>query len=856
MNAAVKITASVNGQQAVDQLRSSMDKLRDGAMSVGKTFAAGFIGVQAIQGVVNFGKSVIDAADTMDEMAQRTGLTVEQLSELDYAAKLSGTSIDSVQTAMGKLAAKATDVAAGNKTAKVAFDALGVSVKDSNGNLKSQLQLFEEVGQGIAAINDPTLRAAMAIEIFGKSGAQLLPLLQDMGALRKEARDLGGVIGSDFAANAARFNDNLDRMTLLSKGLAKSILSDLIPAVNRMMETMIQASKSGGFFDMLGAGMKQMVNNAAVDYVNVDKSIADITAKVANLKKMRDDLTKDTLANRINNAIFGDVDTIDSQLKNFETVLGQLNEIKRKATEANNPANNSQADAAAKRALDSLSKTNKETLKLTDAQREAKQQEEERARILQQLTDSVFKLKEGEDALTIQKLKSLGASDKEIEQAKNLMSQREVLNDATERQKELEKQIDEARKAFLKEGEDRMRAQIAAAEELERASTSVWESTRTPLEQYNNELERLKKLYDAGGISADTLARAQTKALEELKSVGSSVWESTRTPLEQYNNELERLKKLYDASAISAETYSRAQNKALEEFASAGASVFNETRTPLENYNAELERLQQLYDQGSISAETFARAQTKALEDLKAVGASVFNETRTPLEKYNIELQKLDELLQNGAISFETWQRGAENARKQLEETGKTGDSVFKGLESAILGFGKQSTDAFVDFVSGAKVSFEDLAMSILKDLAKMALYMTVTKPLFSWLGGFMPNADGNAFMGGNVVPFANGGVVTGPTIFPMANGAGLMGEAGPEAIMPLQRTPSGKLGVIAQGGGNTNNVTVNVNVESGQSSTQGDGQQANLLGGFIAKAVQAELLKQKRPGGVLFAGA
>lgn len=750
MNAAVKISATVNGQSAVDQLRNSMDKMSGSAASLAKTFAAGFIGLQSIQGIATFAKYVLDGADKLDEMAQRTGLTVEQLSELDYAAKLSGTSIDSVQTAMGKLAVKATEAASGNKTAAVAFDALGISINDSNGKLKSQLQLFEEVGQGISAINDPTLRAALAIEVFGKSGAQLLPLLQDMNALRKEARELGGVVGTEFAANAARFNDNLDRMALLSKGLAKSILSDLIPSVNRLMETMIEASKSGGFFDMLGAGMKQFINNSAVDYVNIDNSISDISKKIANLKQMRDDLTKDTFANRINNAIFGDVATIDSQLKNFEQVLNQLNEIKRKAAEANKPVNDSAADASARKALDALSKANKATLGLTDAQKEAKRQEEERARIIEQLTDSVYKLREGEDALTIAKLKKLGATDKEIEAASKLIGQQAVLQDAAERQKELDKQT-----------QDRIRETTQAAEKLATESARVFESTRTPFERYEDELERLKQLYDAGGLSA----------------------------------------------------------------------------------------------------ETFAKAQKKAFEDLQSVGASVFNETRTPLERYNEELVRLNDLLRGGAISYDTYQRAVEMAENKMNDMGKTGATVFKELENAVLGFGKQSTDAFVEFVSGAEVSFGNLAVSILKDIAKMAIYMTVTKPLFSWLGGFLPggvtpSADGNIFTGGNVTPFANGGVVTGPTIFPMANGAGLMGEAGPEAIMPLQRTPSGKLGVIAQGSGVNNNVTVNVNVESGQTTTQADNQQADKLGGYIAKAVQAELLKQKRPGGILFAGA
>jgi phage-related minor tail protein len=97
-------------------------------------------------------------------------------------------------------------------------------------------------------------------------------------------------------------------------------------------------------------------------------------------------------------------------------------------------------------------------------------------------------------------------------------------------------------------------------------------------------------------------------------------------------------------------------------------------------------------------------------------------------------------------------------------------------------------------------------------------------------------------------VPFAYGGVVNKPTLFPMANGAGLMGEAGPEAIMPLRRTASGRLGVESSGG--VGNVVVNVDATG--SSVQGDQPSAEQLGRAIGQAVQAELIKQKRPGGLL----
>ena len=114
--------------------------------------------------------------------------------------------------------------------------------------------------------------------------------------------------------------------------------------------------------------------------------------------------------------------------------------------------------------------------------------------------------------------------------------------------------------------------------------------------------------------------------------------------------------------------------------------------------------------------------------------------------------------------------------------------------------------------------------------------------------------AQGGVFGANKIVPYASGGVVTRPMLFPFANGGaigtGLMGEAGPEAIMPLQRGPNGKLGVMAAGGGTTS-VVVNVDATGG-SSVQGDDDKANQLGKVISAAVQSELIKQKRPGGLL----
>ena len=168
-------------------------------------------------------------------------------------------------------------------------------------------------------------------------------------------------------------------------------------------------------------------------------------------------------------------------------------------------------------------------------------------------------------------------------------------------------------------------------------------------------------------------------------------------------------------------------------------------------------------------------------------------------------------------------------------------DVVVKGI--------KGMEDALVDFVMTGTLNFRKLANSIISDMVRIAIQQTITAPLTGWFSGLFKNADGNAFMNGKVQKYAYGGVVNRPTLFPMANGGvGLMGEAGAEAILPLKRGSDGKLGVKAQGGG----TNVVVNVDASGSSVEGSEQGGRELGRVISVAIQSELIKQKRPGGLL----
>jgi lambda family phage tail tape measure protein len=147
--------------------------------------------------------------------------------------------------------------------------------------------------------------------------------------------------------------------------------------------------------------------------------------------------------------------------------------------------------------------------------------------------------------------------------------------------------------------------------------------------------------------------------------------------------------------------------------------------------------------------------------------------------------------------------------------------------------------NAIVQFAMTGQLSFSNMANSIIADIIRIQARMAISGLATSIFGGVntsategaanfigppaaLANAQGNAFMGGNVIPFAKGGVVSSPTLFPMANGAGLMGEAGPEAVMPLARDGSGRLGVRGGGGGGT---SIEINV---QNNAAGDGYQAS----------------------------
>jgi len=213
--------------------------------------------------------------------------------------------------------------------------------------------------------------------------------------------------------------------------------------------------------------------------------------------------------------------------------------------------------------------------------------------------------------------------------------------------------------------------------------------------------------------------------------------------------------------------------------------------------------------------------------------------------KFKVTLEQIKEALKQGKT--ETFNFAEEF--KKLSD--KATDLKSRIGELALDSLTKLS-DAFADFFFEGKKGFADLAKSALKELNRIiiraAFMKTIANPILKGLN-LLPNADGNVIANNKIVPYAKGGLISRPTIFPLADGAALAGEAGTEAIMPLRRGRDGKLGVEASGG-NIGNITVNVDASG--SSVEGDTNQSQELGNILGAAIQAELIRQKRPGGLL----
>jgi len=232
--------SSVIGALRVDlglnsaQFNTGLAKAQTGLKGFGKAAAIGFTAVAtaaaAASVAIGIGiKHALDHADALGKSAQKAGVAVEALSRLEYAGKLADVSLESLTGGLQKLSKSMVEVA-GGKGPAAAFQALGIAVKDGLGNLRDGDQVFADVADRFSRMEDGALKTALAIKIFGKSGAELIPLLNEgrdgLAAMAAESDRLGNTISTDTANAAEKFNDTLTKIQTSLNGVFNKIIGD------------------------------------------------------------------------------------------------------------------------------------------------------------------------------------------------------------------------------------------------------------------------------------------------------------------------------------------------------------------------------------------------------------------------------------------------------------------------------------------------------------------------------------------------------------------------------------------------------------------------------------------------------
>jgi len=189
------------------------------------------------QGAANVGDDIAKASD-------KIGVGVESLSRLRYAADQSGVAFESLQMALFRQARAAEAASRGEAESARVYEALGVSVTDTSGKIKDAETLFKETAEAISKVEDPVLRTSYAMQIFGRSGAQMLPLFKDGAAgideLTARATKLGLVWSETAARDAERYNDALNDIKEAAGGLGRSMAVGLFPVLAGMSERLAE----------------------------------------------------------------------------------------------------------------------------------------------------------------------------------------------------------------------------------------------------------------------------------------------------------------------------------------------------------------------------------------------------------------------------------------------------------------------------------------------------------------------------------------------------------------------------------------------------------------------------------------
>ena len=288
---AVQITAEtaglMSGLKQAEQGISEFDQVSTALANKLKGLVAPAAIAAGAAFAANMVRNVANTADELAKLSQRTGIAVEDLSRLRYATDLSGISSEGMTQALTRLSRGMSDAANGTGDAARAFEAMGVEVRNQDGTLRNQREVLAEIADRFQRYEDGAQKSALAQQIFGRSGAELIPLLNGgaagLQAMADESDRLGNTISTETAKAAEQFNDNLTRLNTAVGGLAIRISGPLIQALAKLTTGFFEATVQGeSFFGAIERGFQRL--GRADDIAQAQRNLSQLEARMERMR--------------------------------------------------------------------------------------------------------------------------------------------------------------------------------------------------------------------------------------------------------------------------------------------------------------------------------------------------------------------------------------------------------------------------------------------------------------------------------------------------------------------------------------------------------------------------------------------
>lgn len=686
--AQILISAVDQTKTAFDSIKRGLGGLTDTAKSVNGVLANLGVGV-SLAGIGAMIKSSIDSADALDEMAQRTGIAVESLSLLVPAAELSAVSTEKFEAGLKKLATGMLEAATGSEASAQKFGALGVAVQNQDGTLRDSEQVLLDLADRFKAMPDGAEKAALAVDIFGKAGAEMIPFLNQgrdgIGALKQEAAELGLQLSADTAAQAGNFNDALDKLKLATQSIGNQIIASLLPALNDMAGGMVESAKQGGTLRVILDGVVLVLKTLALGVATVGKAFVALgeaigggVAAAVEALKGNTDGAKAIIADLKGNLI----KRLD-ELASFRDSLFDPKPIEVKAPKI-------QADPELLQRL-TKPKAVKPAQDTTGAQTTLMKAQLDAEFAL--LKDGLARQQTALDAALEDRLVSV----RDYYTQKTAIEQREVDAEIARKQQELARSQQVATTGRSENDRLKAKAEVAKAE----ADLITLNNRRTDIEQAN-----ARKAAQAERELADALAQAR----EELAQITGTATDADRQAAieRSYRDLRARLAAESDADGVSL--VDRLINvKAAQANLAALEAQWRQVTERLRNAQEALQTQQQ----AGLLTEAQARQQIVALQQQSA----------TEMERLLPTMQQAAQAIgPDAVIRVQAWRNELDRTKLTVDEMAPLWNRIGESFGGALNGM-----------ITGAQTWRSALA-SIFQQVADAFLQQIVIQPFQQWI--------------------------------------------------------------------------------------------------------------------------